>query len=609
MRHGIWIEGVGASIGSLPISPATSGVLLFLTMHPLDLSNPAKTLLFQGGAMIRAVVKIRATTKEVIGTTGDRSDYGTGFGIYEWDISDRLLSDPQISQERPRYPGDEEFTTRATTCRLEFSNTDAIFATTQEGAILRLADIEQAQVWVYAEVSGQGGTALLDWFAGRVVGAPEERAGRTVLVVRSSLWEAVRRPVLYEHYGIVPQIIGGLPRNVEQSAAYANGFYVQPVRVEGFGVGFDLHHGIVSWDANGNHVPSVEQRGGTGIALVYLKLSNRLKTGKYNIKFTGAKTYALTYPDGQEFTSSIFATLYGAVQIDRESWVGTDGTSAEFSFTVNWAAEGNPVLMAYDLLEKGLLDNLATFPLLNPAVKIDRPAFEALARRFASYSVKVSATNENSAWENKSGKEPVSYASLAQGILGHIGAYITMLPDGSISVQSPYIDDSVVWPHRTYSSITGDGVTLAANDSRINFLVCQYGRDELTGNYGGRIEIDLRTADTTMKVEHVLSLPYYKIGEGTRFAEWAARTFARRYLSKQREVSYTLEPGHGLLVAPGDRITIESDILPVITSVIEVVSTDTVIGDEARITALLVQEPEGAKAEVCAAMVGDVNVY
>lgn len=577
-------------------------------MHVLDLANPAKTNLFQGGATIRPVVRIRATTNEVIGSTGNRTDYGTGYAIYEWDISDRLLNDPQMSQERPRYPGDEDFTSRAVTCRLEFSNTDQIFATSQEGAILRLRDIEQAEVTIYAQVEGQAGTSLLNWFGGRVVGAPEESAGRTVLVVRGSFWEAVRRPILYEHYGIVSQNVGGFIRNVEQSASYANGFYINTIQVQGFGTSFEIAHGLVTWDANGNHVPTVEQRGGTGIALLYLKLSSRLKPGKYSIKFTNAKNYALTYPDGQEFTSSILATLYGGIQIDPASWTGTDGTGVEITFSVNWTAVGNPALMAYDLLEKGLLDNLGTFPLLTPSVKIDRPAFEALARRFATFQVKVSATNENSAWENKANNPPLSYGSLADRILSHIGAYLTMLPDGSISVQSPYIDNAPVWPHRTTSTILGDGVTLQANDSRINYLVCQFAKDELTGNYGGRAEIDLRPGSTGEKVEHILSLPFFKL-DNRRQAEWAARTFARRYLDKQREISYSIEPGHGLLCAPGDRITIESTTLPIIDAIAEIVTTSNTLGDTCSITAVFVQEPEGATSAVCVATVGDTNIY
>lgn len=582
-------------------------------MHPAQAPANIAPILWRGMAAIKPRVWITAHTKFVTGVTATGlPTFGTTFAEYQWEVTPALLNNPSISLERPRYVTAESDEMRVTECTLELWSENGQLAAAQDGAILRRGDLEQATVTIYADVGG----TLFPWFSGRVSGMPEERAGVTTIKVTGYDWECLRKPVKYENYGVLYQ---GLT-NSSQQAVYADaGYRTTAAHVPALNSHFCIEHGITYFDGGGRQAPNVTQTGGEGIALLQIGLKNGIDCGIYRISFRDAKNYTVTYPRGQTFAGIITANLgytyngntpvlTGDIGLLPEYWLGEDGTGCVIEFNVSWAASGNGVAMAFNLIEKGLEDTWGSVP--TGLSKMDIPAWTAAIRRFESFTVHVDATNkDNSVFENKRDSMPLSVAQLAQRILDHYGCSLCLNSNGEVSITLPYLDDSPAYPHSTADTITTP-IVIQASDYLTNYITVQYAWNG--ESYGAtNPAIDLRINAASQIVEKVISLPYYKAGIGRRFAQWAAETFVRRFMENQVTISYDIHAGAGILAQAGDRVTIESGTLPRLDAIAEIFKVDTACGtdEESRIVAHLIQRHEGPRALICSVTVGGNSVW
>jgi len=572
-------------------------------MHISQLPQPLSGLLTYAGIDIRPVVWIEVVTL----TANPNGSFGPTYSRYRFEITDRLLNTPSIQMERPRWPNDggEDKPVASTECTIELDNSDAKFGVAQTGSILRGEDIEQSHIDIYADVEGN----LVNWFSGRVVGRPTEIAGKTTFSVIGYLWECIRKPVKYENFGTVSRLVMGILRNETQTVAGTD-TYLSPttVHVDAVGQHFCIHHGLIAFDGGGRAVTRLNRSGGATIALQSLRIGNAADLGKYTIRFNSPKSFVLLTPRNAAYTGSIRSGLPAdsPIQISASDWNGNDGTGIEIEFWVSWSAVGNGIAMAYHLLEKGLLDNWGILP-GNLAAKIDAPGFTYWARRFEGLTLHVDATNaDNGVFEGKGNNRPLEYGGLVNKILSHYQCSLTMLVDGTISITSPYIDDRPAYPHSTAEATVSDYVTLEGGDT-INYITVQFGGDP-SGGFAAPIYIDLNP-NAEQRVEKVFSLPFAKVGIGSRFAQWWEQTMVRRMMLKQTLVKYDLEAGHGLLINAGDRITVQSNVLPVINQRCEIVSVSRQLGEGASVVAAMVQDGEGPAATVGSSLVGAVGIW
>jgi len=153
---------------------------------------------------------------------------------------------------------------------------------------LRRADLEQAQVYIFAQI----GAVQYPWFYGRVAGMPREVAGVTTLKITGNDWECLRQPVVYENFGVV---YNG-SRHSSQQAAWSNSdFLATAAKISLLGSHYCAHHGITKFDGGGRAVESIKKTGGTDIHLLQIDLKNGIKCGTYVIAFKDATNYTVTF--------------------------------------------------------------------------------------------------------------------------------------------------------------------------------------------------------------------------------------------------------------------------------------------------------------------------
>lgn len=552
---------------------------------------------------IRPIVHFRATVKHRTGTTtaGDPI-YGTGYDIIEMDITDRVQGYPSISMTKPRVPGDSTNPIQANTMTIRLVNPDGYFAATQDGAIIRPSDIHEGFIRVFADI---GTGTPVEFFNARIDGLPTETHGYTQFTAINTLWEAIRKPILYENWGI----IGG---ESQQLFASVRDVFANAVTITAAGKTFQALHGVATFDSAGNALPWAKKSGGGDIGLNQVLLSgSTLRPGVYRIEFLDSENYTVSFPNGSAFTAGNRYRNNQAgngIRFQASDWTGTAEAGSVIEFQISLTLFGNPVaIMAY-LLERGLLQNYGTMPGITPSVKIDLPAFAIAATRFDGMPLHVSVTNtDNAVWQRGKNSKPLNAATVCQQIADHICSSLVMRSDGCISIRTPYIDDSPLWHATTEQHLT-DSITIRPAGETYNYLRVQYGRNPATGTYAAEVIGDYREASTEDVTELVVSLPFLPLGSGDRHAEWVRDTIRRRHLRTQIEVDTAAIPQFGLTLLPGDFVRIVS-LNPGLSQPCEVVKINTEIGARAKITLAAIQAPEGPKAEVCVGAVGAVGLW
>lgn len=549
---------------------------------------------------IRPIVRLRVSALAQTGTdAGGFPIYGTTFQTYDFNVADSLLGRISYGMQKPRFAGDEQFDGLPIDLTLELVNPDGYLATFQNGYGLRAQDIEQGEVRIYANI-GVGNP--IEMFQGRIYGRPSETKGRTVIKARGSLWDAIRKPVTYESFAGMTAYSDGLT------------FTTQSAHLTAVGGDFCVFHGLVTWDSNGRPQPAFRQESGT-MSLSSVIVNTGAKLGVYRIEFRDTTNFTITYPDNQTYTGSINLNLLSpAIVIETTAWIGTDGTDTVIEFEIGVSYKGNPVAIAYNLLEKGLLGNWGALPQLNPAVRIDWPTFETLAQRFKTFVVFVDATNkDNKVWEKRGADQPLDTATLAQWVLKHVSCTLTLTSDGLITLISPYIDDMDVWPLQTKSDILVDGISIEGIGEAVNYLTLQFGHDSRSNTFGGSIVEDMRMNATASIVETNANAHFYKFPQSYQEALWLAETFKRRHFfgrTAQTIISFNVTPQMGLTLLPGDIVRVVSQERPFVSAICEIINVDMEIGGAVGIKAATIQQtPEGQRAEVCTAQYNAVTLW
>ena len=552
---------------------------------------------------IRPVIMFRATVKHRTGTTaaGDPI-YGSGFDIIEMDITDRVTSWPALSMTKPRIPGDSTNPIQADTMRIRVMNPDGYFAATADNTIIRPSDIHEGFVRVFANI---GTGTPVEFFNGRIQGLPIEGHGYTEFTAISTLWEAIRKPILYENWGVVSG-------NVQYLYATTRDVLVGAVTITSAGRTFQALHGVATFDASGNATPWAKRSGGGSIGLNQVLIDGTtLRPGVYRIEFLDSENYTVSFPNGAAFTAGNRYQNNQAgngIRFRSVDWTGTAEAGSVIEFQISLTLYGNPVAIIYYLLERALLQNYGTPIGVTPSVKLDLPAFVTAATRFDGMPVHVTITNkDNAVWQRGKNAKPLNAATEAQRIADHICSSLVMRSDGCISIRTPYIDDSPLWQATTAQHLT-DSITIRPTEATYNYLRIQYGYNPATGTYAAEVIGDYREASTEDVIELVVSLPYLPLGVGDRHAEWVRDTIRRRHLRTQIEVDTAAIPQFGLPLLPGDFLRIVSA-NPGLSQPCEVVRINTEIGSKAKLTLAAIQTPEGPKAEVCVGVVGSVGLW
>jgi len=552
---------------------------------------------------ITPVLQMRITVKHRTGTTTAGAPiYGPGYDIVEIDITNRLLNWPSIGTSKPRVPGDGKQSITAYDISIVLANPDGYIGATADGTIIRPSDIQEGRIQIFADI---GTGTPVEWFSGRIDGLPTESRGRTEFRAVSTLWEVLRKPILYENWGPVSgqvQSLYATERNVLTGA----------VTITSSVGTFKALHGIATFDAAGNATPWAKREGGGSISLaqVVLTSSATLRPGVYRIEFLDPDNFTVSYPAGAAFLNgnrNRDTRTGSGIDFLAADWSGVAEAGSVIEFQICLTLWGNPVaIMAY-ILERGLLANYGTMPGITPSVLLDLPAFVEAAKRFNGMPIHFTATNSNNEVWGKKGAKPIDAGKVCQLIADHICSSLVMLPDGVISIKMPFIDQDPLWEMTTEQHLT-DSIVISAADETYNYLRVQYGFNPATNTYAAESIGDYRESTSEVVTELVISLPYIAVGVGDRHAEWVRDTVRRRHLRRQVKITTKAIAQFGLPLLPGDFLRVISD-NPAISQPCEVVQVNSPMGGLVGLTLAAIQEPEGPEAVICSGVVGGVGLW
>lgn len=646
-------------------------------------------LLSSSVGSIIPLVQMTANNKYAVTFNADGSitfsdDYARVFWETVMHLSDAPIT---ISLSKTILPddGNTENIITANEVELAFNNPQGYFAAIQEGAIFDPSNIEQIDVWILASLNGSGFPYPL--YRGRVSGLPAEEFGKTIFTVRSEMFDAVTRPVLFEKFG------PGQFARADGGSLSIGTETVTPATGTG---GFIAYPGIIYFDEQGNAFPYLDNETPDQISLDEIIINNGALPGKYEIEFTGNLDFKIRYPNNSQISGSTtinfpdpaaenqtiqiretdwnyafsFATIVdvrtaslpydasidiatptGTINIlnltgsfaDPETWVSTINASTashgftafnltppsgspitiqvnappsagadanryslilggdalgevtqfrgapeirgkKIEFNVQHVVQGNPVRIAMNLIEKGLLQNWGSAPTYPASLPVNWDAFEAAAAKYEGFTVWVDITNDdNEVWQQRFGNKPINCLRAAQNVLDHIGCQITITDNGFIGLNTPDITGQ-----RLYTLSDAGNQPAIINhkilaQDRDNFIKFQFGRNLKGGNYGRTIEKDLRTVSTAQIKERAVNLPFFKNPVSFFNVDATANGYISRILQTNTRIALTIKPNWGLSLVPGDRFRLTTTTPPVLDFFVEVYKVSKLIGGEVQV--------------------------
>jgi len=558
-------------------------------MHVGELTGALRDALGQSNCPdIRLRILMTATYKDVTSFTAQIPNFGTGYTTFQFDLSNRLIGSPSFSQSKPIWPDGDGFS--RSEIDIPLLNTDEYISCLQSGAMIRLSDVDQATIQIDAFV-GVIATPLA-LFRGRIIGPPREERGVTTFTAVDTIWDAIKRPVLYEDYANIAgsqefEVVRGIPRPTYRRVDTLAGGH------------FCVYNGLVAFDAQGLPIIRATNSDATKIDLSSISVGNEAKPGIYTIKFLSAQKFTLTYPDNSQYRGTISTdTITPKITILRTSWTTADGSGVTITFNVGVAMKGNPITIARNFIEKALLENWGFAPANTLQVKIDGAAWDLAEARFATYTIYLSETNaKNDVWERRtgSGNMPMNCLSLAQKALDHVGCFLQMRQDGLISIVTPFFDG------RKFYDLTDmqfDGLRVNP-ETQWNYLTVQYGEE--SGSFAATIPADLRSNALDEINEKVVSCPYWKDGASKFRALWLLQTYIRRYYARQQTIEIQLIPQMALPMLCGDIVRIVSSYQPRISLICEVVEITVNPQGMGDLKLVIVQQWEGDAFKLCVA--------
>lgn len=562
---------------------------------------------------LKPVIRMKVVMRQPLSPPPNGAQvFGPNWVEFEINATNRIIGEVSYNISKPIFPGmgdESEIKTDEITFRL--ANPDGILATTQADGVIRASEIERGQVYIFAQIGDS--TNLFPVYRGKLVGPPREARGFSEFTVRSTAYDAIRKSVLYDDYN-----------NPNGQHAYVKDgvFFSTPLEVATSGGEFCQYHGIITFDPVGTPITSVTNSGSDKIILLRLNLSGAAKVGKYEIEFTGPKSFVCRYPDNVEYQGNIIndfespnvsipgvfnGSLSGwggqfdfngvsFTQFPFNAWNNVDATGVKITFQIAWTAKGNPWSMIKVLLERVFLENYGQTPTENPGLPIDWATLNALEKRFKWNEVWVSVTNlNNSVWEEQDGR-PLNYLAVAQSIAHHCLSSIILLQDGTISATTPFLDDRAIYDLTGNESIVE---RVISGRDQVNYIDIKFGSDGFTGNYATNYTNDFRV-DTDTEIRRLtIPMPYYKLGQSNQKIDWLMKTILRRYMLIQNEIELTITPNMGLPLYPGDVVRVVSGLQPVFAIFVEIIAVSVTIGREVKVKAIPIQPPEGKALKLC----------
>lgn len=513
--------------------------------------------------------------------------FSATYSQVSWDITNWLKARPVVTFQKPILP-DGKYNNRisAGTLSLMFANPDDHFAAIGEGGILDPANIESGEISVRVAVGGV--LPAVDLFRGRITQQPGEDYGETTIVLRDTLWNVLKTEMPFEGYQGLP---GGIAFMWAINGILYSGRHDT-------GAGFTTGAAYASLLEDGSEVAHVGNGGGT-IDLNYSTIKNLAPLGEYEISFSSPTTYTVSVPDGQSFHGSILNTLdTPIINLPPSAFRTVAGADPGDTITLQVGnnVRGNPVRIAGAMIEKGLLRNFGDDPGTNAAISslpVVWSSFDALAQRFWGWELATVFTNENNdVFRRKGNNRPLSYLEAAQFLADHIGANILRDGQGQMYIQGPYSDNATIY------SLDGNAAIISHRIESVrkyNYVTVQYGRNEVSGNFGSTIEFDLRFDPNAETEDATVSLPGYKIGDHVHEVQVASDIYRRRILNTAVRVEMEVTPQFGLTIAPGDRYYLDLDKQPKIAGYFEVYRVRTQPGESATVNLHKIEPPEGER--------------
>lgn len=658
-------------------------------------------LLSSSVGSIIPLVQMTANNKYAVTFNADGSitfsdDYARVFWETVMHLSDAPIT---ISLSKTILPddGNTENIITANEVELAFNNPQGYFAAIQEGAIFDPSNIEQIDVWILASLNGSGFPYPL--YRGRVSGLPAEEFGKTIFTVRSEMFDAVTRPVLFEKFG------PGQFARADGGSLSIGTETVTPATGTG---GFIAYPGIIYFDEQGNAFPYLDNESVGEVRINEIVVNNQALTGRYQIEFTDNDNFKIRYPNNSQISGNVFEDFpllssdNQTIQIKPDGWdispaiakiivrddnhigassvsiqvqtptgiidlyvtttllginswafninlatpshgftarvenygfagfgtgeliitaprvlgenanqfllnaniTGTPSVGEDFAwvydtidfsgqgeprgavieFNVQHVVQGNPVRIAMNLIEKGLLQNWGSAPTYPASLPVNWDAFEAAAAKYEGFTVWVDITNDdNEVWQQRFGNKPINCLRAAQNVLDHIGCQITITDNGFIGLNTPDITGQ-----RLYTLSDAGNQPAIINhkilaQDRDNFIKFQFGRNLKGGNYGRTIEKDLRTVSTAQIKERAVNLPFFKNPVSFFNVDATANGYISRILQTNTRIALTIKPNWGLSLVPGDRFRLTTTTPPVLDFFVEVYKVSKLIGGEVQV--------------------------
>lgn len=248
-----------------------------------------------------------------------------------WDMTKQIPPEGfKVTLSKPVQPGmgilSQFGSTRAT---LEIVNPShsPYFATTQDGAIIDLATIEQGEITIEAQFFNLG--ARLPIFIGRIEGPPVESRGKTVFSLYDVTWENIRTPVLFENFA---QITGKQSQDSYSSfGTLVNRSVFVPTAIDGF----TAFGGNITFNEEGTGILVYDNNNPDQMDVRRIGIQKAAKPGLYRIEFQSPTNYTITYPDNEERQGSILTPFtFGSININDTDWTGADGSGVTITFQV-----------------------------------------------------------------------------------------------------------------------------------------------------------------------------------------------------------------------------------------------------------------------------------
>lgn len=500
-----------------------------------------------------------------------------------WDLSDRITEESTLSLDftiPELTTGTNEGYLQAGELVVILANPDGAVSAIQDDAIFDIAAIESGKLSLSVTIGNQS----VQVFSGKLIGPPTETADTTTLTAYDEIFKPITTALKYDHFGFV----GG---STQRALIDGSRFIATPAIVDDV----EYYDAIVTFREDGRPITTADVKG--DFDLLGLSVKSGAKLGVYRIEFLNSTQFQISYPGTDSYlgsTAEDFESAY--VDIPAGNWTGSPARGDVFEFQVRWNAVGNPAKIAKLLLERGFSENWGSLPGLGASsYQVDWNSFDDLYDFYRGYKIFVSEGNsDNSVWEMIAGNRPLSCLRLAQKVLDHIGAKLTMDHRGFIRVIGEYIGGGTVheitddWPIVSLRSVESE---------QFNYMSFQYGQNPVNGSYAATLNVDIRADQAFEKRILTFSFPYYRLAVSQREVESIATRMGNRLLSGPVKVEAVVLPSYGLTVMPGDRVRINNRTRPIITgNYWQVFSVQKVIGEVCIVMLIRTQDAEGEPA-------------